>query len=166
MKNKYFVNISDYLSLNCLASFRSLMSTHGKPNEVLILHGGAALHLGVTAAEGVSQPLDLDRHYDEIIQCQLSFSRVEFSQEILYKLRREPVAHLLESLSEFSLVNLTTPIAVISFKHCLPLVYILEQLPEFVDVNGASQVGIKHVYHHLAGLLAELAHVPISQSLA
>ena len=35
------------------------MSTHGKPNEVLILHGGAALHLSVTAAEGVSQPLYL-----------------------------------------------------------------------------------------------------------
>merc|ERR1719425_155515 len=166
MKYKYSVNMLDIVSKNSLPSFGLLMSPHGKPSEVLVLRGGTALHLGVTAAERVSQPLDLYRHNDEIIQCQLSFPWVKFCQEILYELRREPVAHLLECLGELSLVYLPTPVTIIPLKHRLPLVYVLEQLPEFVDVDGACQVTVKHVYHHLAGLLAELAHVPISQSLA
>merc|ERR1719427_2558857 len=165
MKNKYCV-CQIFKPRIVFQAFALLMSPHCKPDEVLVLHGGTALHLGVTAAEGISQPFDLNRHNDEIIQCQLSFPWIKFCQEILYELRREPVAHLLEGLGELSLVYLPTPVTIIPLKHGLPLVYILEQLPEFVDVDGASQVAIKHVYHHLAGLLAELTHVSISQGPA
>ena len=45
-----------------------------------------------------------------------------------------PVAHLLESLGELSLISLSTPVTIIAFKHTLPLLDVLEQLPKLIDI--------------------------------
>ena len=40
-----------------------------------------------------------------------------------------------------------------------------EQLLELLDVDGAAPVGVEHADHHLAGVLAELAHVAVDERL-
>ena len=51
-------------------------------------------------------------------------------------------------------------------KHPLPVINVVEQLPELVDIDGAGPVGVEHVDHQATRLLAEHRHVPVSQGLA
>ena len=43
------------------------MGAEGEPHEVLILHGGGAVHCGVPCSEAVRKPLNLDADHDEAV---------------------------------------------------------------------------------------------------
>ena len=57
-----------YFCLQCL-----LVGAKGEAHEVLVLHGGCAVHGGVPGPEAVRQSLDLDADYDEVVQGQPTF---------------------------------------------------------------------------------------------
>ena len=76
-----------------------------------------------------------------------------------------PVSHALEGIIYFIKGQCSFLVSVKALKHPLPLIYVSEQLSKLLDVNSSCHVGVKHVDHHSARLLAELGHVPISKSL-
>ena len=64
------------LRYSCLYYLYCLfVGAKGEAHEVLVLHGGGAVHGGVPGPEAVRQSLDLDAHYDEVVQGQSTFPR-------------------------------------------------------------------------------------------
>ena len=131
-------------------------------------------------SERISQPLDLNTGHNKVVQGHLSCSLIILQQQILQtkglksihmtrpdlnKGGAEPISHLCECLAEFSLLNESTPVLVNCLKHSLPLVDVGKQSSKLMDVDGARLVLVEHVDHHPACLLAEVAPVPINQSL-
>ena len=71
------------------------MGAEGEPHEVLILHGGGAVHEFVSGSEAVCQPLDLDADHDEVVLAQSPLLGTELGQQVLCKCRSELVSHAL-----------------------------------------------------------------------
>merc|ERR1719507_1898462 len=141
----------------------SAVSSHGQSDEVLVGKSCASSHVPVATSERVSEPLDLNTGNDEIVQSHPPGFLVIFQQQILDKCGTEPISHLSESLSEFCHFYESTPILVNCLKHPFPLIDVREEGTKLMDVDRPRLVLIKHIDHHPARLLTEVAHVPVDQ---
>ena len=77
-------------------SSKLLVGSHSYTDKVLVLELSLTPHLPVAGAEGVSEPLDLHRGHDEVVQGQLAVARIVLRQQVLDEGGGEAVAHLLE----------------------------------------------------------------------
>lgn len=50
------------------------------------------------------------------------------------------------TLRQFALFNVTGAILIVGLKHLQPLIYVVVELLEFIDVDGARSVVIEHAY--------------------
>ena len=66
------------------------MGAEGEPHEVLVLHGGRAVHGSVSGPEAVCQPLDLDADHNEVVQGQSPLPGAVLGHQVLCKCRSEP----------------------------------------------------------------------------
>ena len=66
-----------------------------------------------------------------------------------------PITHTLKSCHKILLGKSPFLVLVKILEHSLPVVNVIEQLPELVDINGACPVCVEHIDHHPTRLLAE-----------
>ena len=94
-KKRYFINDRFQIKLReDVFQFPLLVSSESEPDKVFILHGGGAVHLGVPRPEGVSESLDLDTAYYEVVQSQSPPSRIVPGDQVLGECRREPISNI------------------------------------------------------------------------
>ena len=108
------------------------MSSKCEANKVLILQRRLTSHLPVSGSEAVSQSLDLDADDDEVVQGELPGPRLVLGQHVLDECWCESVAHLVESLCKFCLLNVATSVSVDAFKQGFPLIDVIEQTGELL----------------------------------
>ena len=141
-----------------------LMSSYRKSKEVLVGEDSLAPPLHVPPLKRLSESPQLSQDHDEIIQVQSPAPGVILYQDILQniksvsiyidlvsdldKCRWEVVTQLPQSLSELSTVNRAGAIPVISLEHSPPLLNVIEQTDELIDVDGATVVVVKHTDQH------------------
>jgi len=141
------------------------VSTHGKPNKVLVSHRRLSSHFTVSGSKAVSQSFYLNIDQNEVVQGQLSISPIKLCKQILNEGWCEPVTSLLKRLREFVLINGSCPVFIQAFEVGLPLLDSLEQHPEFIDVNCPSTVAVVQFDHSFTSLFTEHCTIAICQSL-
>jgi hypothetical protein len=58
---------------------------------------------------------------------------------------REGVLGIARTLCEFSVLNVPGTIPIYTFEECFPLIDVVKKVSEFIDIDGAGVIPVKHV---------------------
>lgn len=120
--------------------------------------------LRVLLAEGVGEALNLHAQNDELVDGDfLAVRCVVDGNQKLHELLRKPESHLGQRLHQLLLFDGTALIAIVSLETVQPLIYVIEELLELVDVDGSAAIGIEHGNHQCASLIGEIRSFAIHQ---
>jgi len=104
--------------------------------------------LRVVAAEGVGERLQRDAELDEVVEGdRASMLSVELLDEEIHGGRLQAIPHHAQSRRQFSLVDKTRIVPIVTAERLLPSSHVVPQLGEFLKIDGSRVVSVKHDDH-------------------